>query len=231
MTDIVTLGSRIRERFSGVIKVCDQQCDEVTIELAEQDLVETCLALRDEPAFEFKQLMDVTCVDYLAYGQSEWETTNATSDGFDRAANRLENLTMPDGVLRFVVVYHLLSLTNNQRLRIKVRLAEERLVLDSVTSVWSCANWYEREAYDLFGVVFKGHNDLRRILTDYGFVGHPFRKDFPVSGHVQVRYDEKLARVIYEPVDIEPRINVPKVIRPIQRKVAKAAENEGEHNG
>lgn len=228
MTDIVTLGSRIRERFSGIIKICDQQCDEVTIELAEQDLQETCLALRDEPAFEFKQLIDITCVDYLAYGKSEWETTNATSDGFDRGANRLEDLTMPDGALRFVVVYHLLSLSNNQRLRIKVRLAEERLVLDSVTSVWPCANWYEREVYDLFGVVFKGHNDLRRILTDYGFVGHPFRKDFPVSGHVQVRYDEASARVVYEPVDIEPRINIPKVIRPIQRKASVTAEKEGD---
>lgn len=231
MTDIVTLGSRIRERFSGVIKICDQQCDEVTIELAAQDIVETCLSLRDEPAFEFKQLMDVTCVDYLAYGQSEWETTSATSAGFDRGANRLEALALPDGSLRFCVVYHLLSLTNNQRLRIKVRLDEKNLMLDSVTSIWPSANWYEREVYDLFGVVFKGHNDLRRILTDYGFVGHPFRKDFPVSGHVQVRYDEASSRVIYEPVDIEPRINIPKVIRSTHRQMATAPDNESEHNG
>jgi len=230
MTDIVTLGSRIRERFSGIIKVCDQQCDEVTIELVAQDLEETCVALRDEPAFEFKQLIDITCVDYLAYGRSEWETTGATSIGFDRGANRLESLTMPEGAARFVVVYHLLSLSNNQRLRIKVRLDEKCLSLDSVVSVWPSANWYEREVYDLFGVVFKGHNDLRRILTDYGFVGHPFRKDFPISGHVQVRYDEASARVIYEPVDIEPRVNVPKVIRPRQHRAA-ALGNEGEENG
>jgi NADH-quinone oxidoreductase subunit C len=155
--------------------------------------------------------MDVTVVDYLTYGKAEWETHSATSTGFDRAVS--SNPSSPSEKERFSVVYHLLSLTNNQRLRIKVNLREADLVIPTVVNIWPSANWFEREAYDLFGVFFTDHPDLRRILTDYGFVGHPFRKDFPLSGHVEVRYDAAQGRVIYEPVDIEPRVLVPKVIR------------------
>ncbi len=231
MTESVTLAIHLRERFSGILVECREAHDEVTIVLAATDLKETCRALRDEPAFEFKQLMDVTVVDYLTYGQEEWETQSATSTGFDRAVSPnpssadvgkirqspSENETSEKE--RFSVVYHLLSLTNNQRLRIKVNLREADLVIPSIVNIWPSANWFEREAYDLFGVFFTDHPDLRRILTDYGFVGHPFRKDFPLSGHVEVRYDAAQGRVIYEPVDIEPRILVPKVIRNDERYV------------
>ena len=211
MTDVVMLASRLRERFAGIVKECTLAYGEVTFVLDRADLRETCLALRDEPAFEFRQLMDVCGVDYLHYGQVEWETTAATAQGFDRAVSRLSNKERDKP--RFAVVYHLLSLTNNQRVRLKVYLTEKQLTVDSVIDVWASANWFEREAYDLFGIVFHGHPDLRRILTDYGFIGHPFRKDFPLSGYVEVRYDAEKGRVIYEPVEIEPRILVPKVIR------------------
>lgn len=213
MTDITILASRLRERFAGVVKKCSVVYGEVTFELDRQDLKQVCLALRDEPAFEFKQLMDVCGVDYLHYGQAEWQTTGATSVGFDRAVTRLTSDGAHSDQPRFAVVYHLLSLSNNQRLRLKVRLPETQLSVDSMVSVWPSANWFEREAYDLFGIVFRGHPDMRRILTDYGFTGHPLRKDFPVSGHMEVRYDAEQGKVIYEPVSIEPRVLVPKVIR------------------
>lgn len=234
MTDAVTLASRLRERFAGVLDQCQEHCDEVTVELNKKYLRETCIALRDEPAFEFKQLIDVCGVDYLGYGQAQWETKQSTSDGFDRAVERRKESVVPEGKKRFAVVYHLLSLSNNQRLRIKVLLEENELVLDSVVDVWASANWFERETYDLFGILFTGHPDLRRILTDYGFVGHPFRKDFPLSGYVEVRYDAKQGRVVYEPVDIEPRVLVPKVIREdnrySQQKNKQQDQQEGEIN-
>lgn len=243
MTTSTTLAIHLRERFSGVLVECHEAHHEVTIVLTAADLKETGLALRDEPAFEFKQLIDVTVVDYLTYGKAEWKTQSTTSQGFDRGVTNLFDKegdrpvaptpksahveTVPNSALanvgatgwspsdkpRFAVVYHLLSLTNNQRLRIKVTLSEENLAIHSVVDLWPSANWFEREAFDMFGVFFTGHPDLRRILTDYGFVGHPFRKDFPLSGHVEVRYDAAQGRVIYEPVDIEPRVLVPKVIR------------------
>lgn len=213
MTDAATLALRLRERFAGVLHSCDEHCGEVTIELNKADLRETCLALRDETAFEFKQLIDIAAVDYLGYGQAQWETRQSTSNGFDRAVDRRQQMVVPESKKRFAVVYHLLSLSNNQRLRIKIFIEENELVVDSVIEIWSSANWPEREAYDLFGILFTGHPDLRRILTDYGFVGHPFRKDFPLSGYVEVRYDAEKGRVVYEPVDIEPRVLVPKVIR------------------
>lgn len=222
MTESVSLALLLRERFSSLQFECGEAVNEVTITLAREDLTATCLALRDEPIFEFKQLIDVTVVDYLTYRQAEWETQSSTSQGFDRA---VENKTDAHGGIasaitpRFAVVYHLLSLTNNQRLRIKIKLDETDCVIHSVTDIWPAANWFEREAFDMFGVVFTGHPDLRRILTDYGFEGHPFRKDFPLSGYVEVRYDAAQGKVIYEPVDIEPRILVPKVIRDDERYV------------
>jgi NADH-quinone oxidoreductase subunit C len=213
MADVVTLASRLRDRFSGVIKEIVIAYDEITLTLAKQDLVSTCRILREEPGCEFEQLLDVTAVDYLTYGSTQWETTQASTAGFDRGVDSLAVQTMPAGESRFGVVYHLLSLCNNQRLRIKVMLDEDDLAIDSLVEVYHCANWYEREVFDLFGIAFNNHPDLRRILTDYGFVGHPLRKDFPLSGHVEVRYDATAGRVIYEPVDIEPRVLVPKVIR------------------
>lgn len=190
--------------------------DEVTIEVAPDDLISMCVQLRDEAAFGFECLMDVCGVDYAAYGQTEWATEDSSATGFSRGVDRkLFNDT--DAAVagrRYAAVYHLLSLANNHRLRVRVYARDDQFpLLDSVTSVWSSADWYEREAFDLFGIVFDGHPDLRRLLTDYGFIGHPFRKDFPLSGHVEVRYDPDKGRVIYQPVSIEPRVLVPRVIR------------------
>lgn len=173
--------------------------------------------LRDHPDFAFDQLIDLTVVDYLLYGQYDWETNSATEHGFSRGVERVtkscqsaNELSQPS---RFAVVYHLLSTQHNHRLRVKAFVTEAQPFVLSVHDIWKGANWFEREAYDLFGVLFEGHPDLRRILTDYGFIGHPFRKDFPLSGHVEMRYDALLQKVIYEPVDIVPRVSVPKVIR------------------
>lgn len=238
MTKLNALLENLQSHFTGLINHHDESHGEMTIVVDAIELKKICTKLRDESVFKFEQLIDVTAVDYLMHGKAEWETRSVTSEGFDRGVNmnlrtgEKESLTAkgrgpaggwvpepgelsfsPACLQRFSVVYHLLSLKNNQRLRIKVFLNEKNLEINSVTDIWNSANWFEREAYDLFGVYFEGHPDLRRILTDYGFVGHPFRKDFPLSGHVEVRYDAEQGRVIYEPVTIEPRVLVPKVIR------------------
>jgi len=187
--------------------------DEVTLECEPKLLTKLLLTLRDSRAFAFDQLMDLCAVDYLLYGEYDWETEAATELGFSRAVQIDESRAFTQDKPRFAVVYHLLSTTKNQRLRVKVFVSEDNLVLPSVHEIWKSANWFEREAYDLFGILFENHPDLRRILTDYGFIGHPFRKDFPVSGHVEMRYDAQSQKVIYEAVDIEPRVLVPKVIR------------------
>jgi NADH-quinone oxidoreductase subunit C len=177
--------------------------------------VATCRALRDEAGWRFEQLVDLTGVDYLDYGRDEWNTDSATSGGFSRGVSRERQARPAEaGDRRFAVVYHLLSVTHNRRLRLRCWCEPgEPPMLDSVVDVWASANWNEREAFDLFGILFRGHPDLRRILTDYGFVGHPFRKDFPLIGNVEVRYDPAKGRVVYEPVAIEPRTLVPRVIR------------------
>ena len=163
---------------------------EVTLVVKAADYSATMLALRDNPALRFEQLLDLCGVDYSTYGEGAW-----------------------DG-LRFAVTSHLLSVTHNWRVRVRVFAPDDDMpVLASVTSIWRVANWYEREAFDLFGILFEGHNDLRRILTDYGFIGHPFRKDFPITGYVEMRYDPEQKRVIYQPVTIEPREIIPRVIR------------------
>jgi NADH-quinone oxidoreductase subunit C len=154
--------------------------------------------------------MDLCGIDYLTYGDSDWNG-NASSSGFGRARQAQQSTNQKEQ--RFGVVYHLLSVSTNQRLRVKALLSSENLMIQSVTKIWNCADWFEREAFDLFGILFENHNDLRRILTDYGFVGHPLRKDFPMIGEVEMRYDEELGRVVYEPVSIEPNVNVPRVIR------------------
>jgi NADH-quinone oxidoreductase subunit C len=214
MTNLSSLAQQLREEFAKSIVQLSEQHAELTMIIARDSLQQLSLALRDKPAYAFKQLIDVCGVDYLEYGVAEWETENATSNGFDRGVNRIEKQRVIEWQNpRFAVVYHLLSHTHNQRLRIKVFLSEEDLQLPSVIDIWPAANWFEREVFDMFGIVFNGHPDLRRILTDYGFIGHPFRKDFPLSGHVEPRYDAHQARVVYEPVDIQPRVLVPKVIR------------------
>ena len=164
--------------------------EELTLVVAASDYLSVMQTLRDAPQTRFEQMIDLCGMDYSTYGDGRWEG------------------------LRYAAVVHLLSVSLNHRLRVRVFCPEDDFpVLDSVTSLWASANWYEREAFDLFGIVFEGHNDLRRILTDYGFIGHPFRKDFPLSGHVEMRYDAERQRVIYEPVTIEPREVVPRVIR------------------
>ena len=162
---------------------------QVTVGVAPGDVVEACTQLRDEPSLRFSMLIDAFGIDYQGYG-----------NGWDGA--------------RFAMVYNLLSITHNQRMRVRAFCADDDFpTLDSVINVWPAVNWFEREAFDLFGIVFRGHPDLRRILTDYGFMGHPFRKDFPVMGYVEMRYDPEQKRVIYQPVTIEPREIVPRVIR------------------
>ncbi len=177
-------------------------------------LLGVCRTLRDRAELRFEMLMDLAGVDYLHYGYDDWQTESATRSGFSRA--RLAQEAPPDSCApgRFAVVYQLLSIANNQRLRLRVKCPETaEPAVDSVIDVWASANWFEREAFDLFGIVFRGHPDLRRILTDYGFIGHPFRKDFPLIGNVEVQYDPDKQRVVYRPVSITPRVLVPKVIR------------------
>ncbi len=200
-------------RFEGKVARVPSICGELTFDVDAAALGEVCTALRDEAAWRFEQLIDLTGVDYLDYGRVEWNTETATSSGFSRGRSGVRPAAEAEG-RRFMVVYHLLSVAHNLRLRLRAWCeAGEPPMLDSVVPTWKAADWYEREAFDLFGIVFRGHPDLRRILTDYGFVGHPFRKDFPLSGNVEVRYDPARGRVVYEPVSIEPRTLVPRVIR------------------
>jgi NADH-quinone oxidoreductase subunit C len=182
--------------------------DELTLVINSDNVVEICHKLKDE--FKFEILIDLCGVDYLTYGESDWNG-NASSSGFGRARQAQKSTNQKDQ--RFGVIYHLLSVSSNQRLRVKALLSTDNLMIQSVTKIWNCADWFEREAFDLFGILFENHNDLRRILTDYGFVGHPLRKDFPMIGEVEMRYDDQLGRVVYEPVSIEPNVNVPRVIR------------------
>jgi NADH-quinone oxidoreductase subunit C len=194
MTDSTRdLAAHVQELFGAAITDARESMGELTLEVRRDEIIPVCTRLRDDPALAFTQLMDVCGVDYLEYGR---ESSAGTRSG-----------------PRFAVVYHLLSLKYNRRVRLRAWLDDEMPLIASVTGIWNCANWYEREAFDLFGIVFEGHPDLRRILTDYGFVGHAFRKDFPLIGQVEMRYDPEKQRVVYQPVSIEPRILVPRVIR------------------
>lgn len=200
---------------------------EIAIDVAPADLVAACKELRDAPDLAFEQLIDLSGIDYLDFGKDEWATSEATSSGFSRGVERgaREEASASEG--RFAVSYQLLSVSRNTRLRVRCLCpAGDPPMIDSVTEVWASADWYEREAFDLFGILFRGHPDLRRILTDYGFIGHPFRKDFPLSGRVEVRYDPSRSRVVQEPVSIEPRVGVPKVIR---RERTRGAPGTGGH--
>lgn len=210
-----TLAARIDERFGDKVVRVESICGELTCEVGKDDLIEVATALRGD--FGFEMLMDVCGVDYLNYGSDEWRTQSATETGFSRGVER-EPVILDDAdefdARRFAVVYHLLSLQNNERMRLRVYTGTGNPpMLKSVVSIWNSADWFEREAFDLFGILFEGHPDLRRILTDYGFIGHPFRKDFPLIGNVEVTYDADKGRVAYQPVSIESRTLVPRVIR------------------
>lgn len=211
------LAQRISARFGDRLSAVDSTCGELTYELDKADLPDVALCLRDDEDFRFEMLVDICGVDYLTYGKAEWQTDEATSTGFSRGvvpANIVPDADATFDPRRFAVVYHLLSISGNYRLRLRVFTGTNNPpVVPSVVRIWSVANWFEREAFDLFGILFDGHPDLRRILTDYGFIGHPFRKDFPLVGNVEVRYDPERSRVIYQPVSIEPRTLVPRVIR------------------
>ena len=185
-----TLVQDLQSKFGEKLLSVKTALAEVTVEVAAKDYYGVMEALRDAPDFRFDELIDLCGVDYSTYGEGRWEGK------------------------RFAAVTHLLSVEKNLRLRVRVFADDEEFpMLDSVVPLWSSANWFEREAFDLYGIVFAGHPDLRRILTDYGFVGHPFRKDFPISGHVEMRYDPEQQRVVYQPVTIEPRETTPRIVR------------------
>ena len=208
---IKALKEKVEKQLSDVILDCEWRFDELTIHVPSESIVSVCEQLRDQLGFE--QLIDLCGVDYSEYGGSAWETKGASEHGFSRAVDGIGNMEPVSEGYRFAVVYHLLSVQHNQRIRVKVRLDADSPIINSVTNIWNSADWFEREAFDLFGILFNGHEDLRRILTDYGFVGHPFRKDFPLIGNVEMRYDAEKKRVVYEPVSIEERTLVPRVIR------------------
>ena len=178
------------EKALGEGAVISAALGEVTVVVKSADYIQAMQTLRDDPALAFEEMIDLCGVDYSQYGEGTW-----------------------DGA-RYAVVVHLLSLANNWRVRVRTFAPDDEMpIVESITPIWRAANWYEREAFDLYGILFDGHGDLRRILTDYGFIGHPFRKDFPISGYVEMRYDPEQKRVIYQPVTIEPRENIPRVIR------------------
>ncbi len=234
MADVESLRASAERRFAGALEDCQVAVGQLTLVVSRQHWLEVCAALRDEEPFQCEQLTDLCGLDYAAYGDVEWTLEESTSTGFSRGV--IERTTgrgadvvgryadAPRGT-RFAVVCHLLSYRNNHRIRIRTFAPDDELpVVPSLIDVWPGANWFEREAFDLFGIVFDGHPDLRRLLTDYGFVGHPFRKDFPLIGQVEMRYDPEKGRVIYEPVSIEPRVLVPKVIRKGEQDLSPAAE-------
>jgi NADH-quinone oxidoreductase subunit C len=217
---LATLAGAIEAKLGASVERLPTTTGELGYRVPPEALLEVCRTLRDAPELKFEMLIDLCGVDYQSYGKDEWQTSSATGTGFSRGTLRgapaeqdVEQATYVPPA-RFAVVYHLLSITHNHRLRLKVFCPDDaRPIVDSVYDVWNAADWFEREAFDLFGILFRGHPDLRRLLTDYGFIGHPFRKDFPLIGNVEMRYDPAKGRVVYEPVNIVSRTLVPKVIR------------------
>jgi NADH-quinone oxidoreductase subunit C len=234
MIPLIQLAASVDGHVQGRARRVASLPGELAYEVDPANLLDVCRTLRDAPDLKFEMLMDVAGVDYLVYGRDEWQTSTATRSGFSRgrvarvgaAADSSEAGEGGHGPPelegsvasrpRFCVAYQLLSIAHNTRLRL-IGLCDsteaDEPVIDSVMGIWYSADWFEREAFDLYGILFRGHPDLRRILTDYGFIGHAFRKDFPLSGNVEVRYDPEKRRVVYQPVTIEPRVLVPKVIR------------------
>jgi len=206
--DPAALQAVVTGALGSLAKRVDLRLGEVTVTVSADNYYQAAQVLRDHPACRFEQLLDVCGLDYADYKNGVW-----------------------DGP-RYAVVSHFLSVSLNQRVRLRVFAADDELpVVASLNSLWSSANWFEREAFDLFGIVFDGHPDLRRILTDYGFIGHPFRKDFPVSGHVEMRYDPERQRVIYQPVTIEPREITPRIIREDNYGGIQPGRGMGSNNG
>jgi NADH-quinone oxidoreductase subunit C len=200
----MSLLEKLQEEFDNI----EVKFDEINLSVDKNDIVKTCKILRDK--FEFDTLIDLCGVDYSAYGKTNWQTK---TDNFLRGREESYNKEVEtNSDLKISVVYHLLSVKNNYRIRVKTEL-ESDLMIESVIDIWSCANWFEREAFDMFGILFENHPDLRRLLTDYGFIGHPLRKDFPTLGEVEMSYDEELGRVVYKPVSVKMVENVPRVIR------------------
>jgi NADH-quinone oxidoreductase subunit C len=215
---LAALGARISGAMADQVTLLPVHAGQLTGVVAAEHWAGVAGLLRDGEGLKFESCVDVCGMDYLEYGKSEWETTAATASGFSRGVDPMGDEGAKPAASqagrRFAVVYNLLSVSLNQRLRIRVYCPDdEQPVVDSACDVWAGTNWFEREVFDLFGIFFRGHPDLRRLLTDYGFIGHPFRKDFPLSGNVEVRYDPQKRRVIYQPVTIEARVLVPKVIR------------------
>ena len=221
------LGALLRERVGTLAHAIHAGIDMHVLECEPQRLLELCERLRDDADLAFVQLSDLCGVDYSAYGQAEWRTQETTTTGFSRG---VEAAAMPSAEPaqrpRYEVVYHLLSLRHNTRLRLRCPVPGDPPRIESVVAVWSSAAWYEREAFDLYGILFEGNPDLRRLLTDYGFPGHPFRKDFPLEGHQEVRYDPDQGRVVYQPVTIQNRVLVPRVIRSDNRYLGENGDTE-----
>ncbi len=209
-----SMADAITERFGDKVAVIKIGRGDHTLVVGSDDWVEVATALRDEAPFRFDALIDVCGVDYLGYGKDEWKGNAATRSGFNRGVTRLDVEHDDAEGPRFAAVIHLLSYHYNTRLRVRVYAPDDDAPrVPSAYPIWNSADWFEREAFDMFGILFDGHPDLRRLLTDYGFVGHPFRKDFPISGYAEVRYDPEQGRVVYQPVSIAPRTLVPRVIR------------------
>lgn len=205
-TDLKQLSAALQDAFGGQIVNLDDSLGELTLMVRAQDMQAVLIRLRDDSRFCCEQLIDLCGVDYSTYG----------SDVSEGGAYFSDDASAPCVLrpYRFAAVYHLLSISNNLRLRVRVFAEDDAMpMLPSVIEIWPCANWYEREAFDLYGIIFTGHPDLRRLLTDYGFIGNPFRKDFPLSGHVEMRYDAEQKRVVYQPVSIEPREVTPRIVR------------------
>lgn len=211
---VLDLQNKVNDVLGDKVITSTINLNELTVEFKPSEALSALKTLRDK--LHFEQLVDLCGVDYLGYGDANWETLKAANTGFSRGVFDFEEdeASAENMERRFAVVYHLLSVSTNLRIRVKV-FPETTMMptVDSVIDIWNVANWFEREAFDLYGILFTGHPDLRRILTDYGFVGHPLRKDFPLTGHVEMRYDADKGRVVYEPVSIENRVNVPRVNR------------------
>jgi NADH-quinone oxidoreductase subunit C len=230
------LATTFSSQLQSNVVVQNDVFGEVTIEVSPKDALSVFERLRDDTKLKFEQLIDVCGVDYSEYGSVEWATESSSSSGFSRGVEPATGARLrfgddiestESGRPRFASVYHLMSVTHNHRLRVRVYCEDDAVpVVPSVIDLWPVANWFEREAFDLYGIIYDGHPDLRRILTDYGFVGHPFRKDFPLIGHVEMKYDEEQKRVIYQPVSIEPRVLVPRVIRDDGRLDESTGEQE-----
>ncbi len=202
--ELSVLSNHLSSLLAGKLVSIENRLEELTVVVNAADMLSVLTLLRDAPELRFEQLMDLCGVDYSTYG----------SDISEDGAYLIDETVSSQHAARFAVVYNLLSITHNCRLRVRIYAEDDSFpILDSVTEIWPCANWYEREAFDLYGIVFTGHPDMRRILTDYGFVGNPFRKDFPLSGHVEMRYDPAQQRVIYQPVSIDPREITPRIVR------------------